>query len=267
MLRPALAAATLLALAACSTKHVSLSGEAKFAATAEENYQAGLELYEDESYADAQKFFEYVRTKYPFSKYAALADLRIADMKFDQDQWAEAVEAYSQFVQLHPTHEEVDYAELRVGEAHLEDAPGDFALFPPSHEKDQRQVERAAAALATFVEKHPDSKYLPRAKELLAKARGRLAEHEWYVAEYYFKRKRWAGAAGRYETLVERYPGSKHEVEALMKLARAAVHLDERHRARTALQKLIVKHPEDPRRAEAEKLLASLRTGESAAAP
>ena len=36
--------ALLLALAACSTKHVSFSGEAKLRPTAEENYQAGEEL-------------------------------------------------------------------------------------------------------------------------------------------------------------------------------------------------------------------------------
>jgi FimV-like protein len=37
------------------------------------------------------------------------------------------------------------------------------------------------------------------------------------------------------------------------------VALGEKFRARTALQKLIVEHPQDPQRAEAEKLLASLR--------
>jgi outer membrane protein assembly factor BamD len=79
------------------------------------------------------------------------------------------------------------------------------------------------------------------------------------VAEYYWKRERWAGAAQRYETLIERYPGSAVESEALLKLARACVKLDEKHRARTALQKLIVKHPGDPLLPEAEKLLATLR--------
>ena len=44
-----------------------------------------------------------------------------------------------------------------------------------------------------------------------------------------------------------------------MKLAHAYVALDEKFRARNALQKLIVKHPDDRRRPEAEKLLASLR--------
>jgi outer membrane protein assembly factor BamD len=257
-MRRALAAAAFLALAACS-KHLSFSGEVKLLPTAEENYKAGLELLKDESWPEAQKFFEYVRTKYPFTKYAALSDLRIADAKFGQDLYAEAADAYAQFVQLHPTHEDVDYAEFRIGEAYFKDAPREFALFPPAHEKDQRQVKKAAEALRKFVEANPKSKYAAQGRKLLAEADGRLAAHEWYVAEYYFKHRRWAGAAGRYETLVEKFPGSKYEVEALLKLARSYTSLEEKHRARTALQKLIVKHPKDPRRPEAERLLASLR--------
>jgi outer membrane protein assembly factor BamD len=255
----ALAAAAALALAGCKTKHVSLTGELKYGKTAEENYEAGLDLLKDKSYPEAEKFFEYVKTKYPFSKYAPLAELRSADAKFDQDLWAEAIEAYKQFVQLHPNHEEVEYAEYRQGLSHFKQAPGDFALFPPAYEKDQRQLKLASEVLSKFLEKHPGSKFAADARKVLDQANARLAEHEWYVAEFYFKRKRWEGAAGRYEALVDKYPGSKHEPEALLKLAQAALALDEKYRARTALQKLIVKHPQDPRRPEAEKRLAELR--------
>jgi outer membrane protein assembly factor BamD len=231
----------------------------KLLPTAEENYKAGLELLKDESWPEAQKFFDYVRTKFPFTKFAALSDLRIADAKLGQGLHAEAADAYAQFIKLHPTHEEVDYAEFRIGLAWFKDAPSEFALFPPAYEKDQRQVKKAADALRKFVEDYPKSKYAGEGRKLLAEADGRLAAHEWYVAEYYFKRRRWAGAAGRYETLVEKFPGSKYEAEALLKLAQSYTSLEEKHRARTALQKLIVKHPEDPRRPEAERLLASLR--------
>lgn len=247
-----------LALAGCS-KHVAFSGEVKLKPSAEENYQAGVELMKEESWPEAVKFFEYVRTKFPFSKYAALADLRVADAKYGQQQFAEAAEAYAQFVQLHPTHEDVDYAEYRIGESYFRDAPGEFALFPPAAEKDLRQVRKASEALHKFETKHPKSKHLPEARKLLAEADGRLAAHEWYVAEYYFKREKWAGAAGRYEGLVATYPGSRYEPEALLKLARAYTAMDEKFRARTALQKLIANHPKDPRRAEAERLLAALR--------
>ena len=258
MRRP-LAAALLLALAACSSKHVSFSGEAKLRPTAEENYQAGLELLKGENWQDAQKFFEYVRTKFPFTKFAALADLRLADAKYGQGLHAEAADAYTQFIQLHPSHEDVDYAEFRIGQSWFKDAPSDWALFPPAYEKDLRQVKKASDALHRFLEKYPKSKYVPDAQKLVAQTDGRLASHEWYVDEYYFKHRRFPGAAGRYETLVDKFPGSKYEPEALLKLARAFVAMQEKHQARTALQKLIVKHPQDPRRAEAERMLASLR--------
>ena len=120
-------------------------------------------------------------------------------------------------------------------------------------------MARAAEALKGFLERYPQSEHAAEAKKLLDRANGRLADHERYVAEFYFKRGKWAGAAARYETLVERFPGSKHEAEALLKLAESCIRLDEKHRARTALQKLIVSHPQDPRRARAEELLASLR--------
>jgi outer membrane protein assembly factor BamD len=258
-MRRAIALASVLALAACTSKHTTFGGNLKLGKTPEDNYAAGVDELKADHYAEAVRFFEYVRTKYPFSKYAALAELRLADAKFDQGRFLEAAEAYQQFAQIHPTHEDVDYAQFRVGLSHFKDAPGDFALFPPAHEKDQRQTEKAAQALQDFVQTHPDSKYAAEAKKVLGQAQGRLAAREWYVAEYYFKRSQWAGAAGRYETLVERYPGSKHEADALWKLARAAMQLDEKFRARKALQQLIVKHPGDARRSEAEKLLASLR--------
>ncbi|HEY6098026.1 MAG TPA: outer membrane protein assembly factor BamD, partial [Anaeromyxobacter sp.] len=170
-------AAALAALAGCKTKHVSFTGELKYGHDAEENYKAGLELLHDKTYPEAEKFFEHVKTKYPFSRYAPLAELRIADSKFAQDLHAEAIEAYKQFVQLHPTHEEVDYAEFRQGLAHFKDAPSQFMLFPPAYEKDQRQLQRASDVLAKFLEKRPQSKYAPEARKILDQANGRLAEH------------------------------------------------------------------------------------------
>lgn len=258
-MRRTLALAALLALAACTSKHTTFTGDLKLGKTAEDNYQAGLDELKAENYTEAVRFFEYVKSKYPFARQAALSDLRLADLKFKQDRFAEAAEAYQKFVQLHPTHEEVDYAEFRSGLAYFKDAPGDFALFPPAHEKDLRQVDKAVQVLSDFVQTKPDSKWAPDAKKVLADAKGRLAAREWYVAEYYYKRDRWAGAAGRYETLVEKYPGSPHEADALWKLARSYLRLDEKFRARKALQALVVKHPQDPRKADAEKLLVSLR--------
>ena len=55
------------------------------------------------------------------------------------------------------------------------------------------------------------------------------------------------------------YPGSAREPAALYQLAEAYIHMDERFRAQQALQQLISKYPQDPRRPQADKLLSSLR--------
>ncbi len=259
-MRTRLHSALLAALTlACASSRVSLTGEVKYGKTAEEDYKAGEEELKGKNYAEATKFFEHVKNKYPFSKFAALSELRVADARFDQDHFIEAADAYQQFVKLHPAHEQADYAAFRVGLSHWKDGPSDFILFPHSFEKDQAQVRDAAKALDDFVKKYPDSKYKPEAGKILAQARSRLVEHEWYVAEFYAKRERWAGVASRLEGLVKDYPGSARESAALLELAEAYLKLDERYRAQQALQQLIVKHPQDPRRPQAEKLLASLR--------
>jgi outer membrane protein assembly factor BamD len=250
----------LALLAACATStRTGLTGELKFGKTAEEDYRNGQEEQRGRNWPEATRFYEHLRTKYPFSKFAPLAELRLADVLFEQDRFPEAADAYAQFVKLHPTHEEVDYAAFRIGLSRWRDGPSDFLLFPPTHEKDLAQARDAVKALDEFAAKYPESKHRPEAEKILGQARARLAEHEWYVAEFYAKRGHWPAVASRLETLVRQYPGSPREAQALLQLAEAYVKLDERYRAQQTLQQLIVKHPQDPRRGQAEKLLASLR--------
>jgi outer membrane protein assembly factor BamD len=257
MRRSALALALLLA--ACGSKHTSLTGELKYGKTPEENYRAGVEELKAGNADEALKFFEYVRTRYPYSPQSVLAELGVGDAHFAAERWLESADAYESFVKLHPTHEKVDYAAFRIGLAHLKDAPSDFFLFPSPHEKDQAQVKEAMAKLEQFIARYPQSQHVPEAQRHLAAAKDKLAEHEWYVAEFYRKRRRWAGAAGRYEKLVSEYPGSRRESDALLLMAEMYLKVDERYRAQQALQQLIVKHPGHPKRAEAERLLAQIR--------
>jgi outer membrane protein assembly factor BamD len=257
-LRP-LALAGLLALAACAGSRTSFGGEVKYGATAEENYGFGLKALERSDWVEAQKLLEHVRTKYPFSKYAPLAELRLADIKVSQDRLLEAAEAYASFVKMHPSHEEADYAAFREAEALFKDAPTDFFLFPPAHERELKSLRDAAVKLEALPKRWPESKHRAAAEKLLAQARVQLAEHEWYAAEFYARRGRWAGAAGRYEALVKTFPGSKHEVDALFAMADAYLKMDDKFKARQALQRLISSHPDDPRRPQAEQRLAALR--------
>ena len=252
----ALAAAAALLLGACAKKAPAV----KYDSQAEQEYTAGVGALEDRDFTDAQRILERVRTKYPYSKYGALAELRLADLKYEQGKFIEAADAYTGFVKIHPSSPQVDYAAYRAAMSRWADAPSEFFLFPPMYERDLTQFIKATEGLVTFLEKFPNSRYAPDAREKLDKARGVMAERDWYAFEFYKKREKWQGAAYRLERIMKEFPSSPREPEALWQLADMYVKLSERFKAQKALQTLIVKYPASSQGKNAEKLLADRRT-------
>ena len=80
--------------------------------------------------ARRQKYFQFVKQKYPFSKYAVLAELALADTQFARGNYTEAIDSYKSFARLHPTHEKVEdgYVAFRICESYYKDMPDDMWL-------------------------------------------------------------------------------------------------------------------------------------------
>ena len=165
-------------------------GSVEYSVSAQKNYEKGLKELEAKDWVAASKYFGFIKSRFPYSKYAVLAELRLADAEFGAEQYLEAIDSYRLFVKFHPTHEMVQngYAQFRIGEAYYQQLPSDFWMFPPSYEKDQSSTEDAANELKSFLDKYPDSPYRGKAKEIVVKVGKKLADHEWYVARYYWDR-------------------------------------------------------------------------------
>src|SRR6185369_2238804 len=130
-----------------------------YSLTAKQNYEKGLAELKDENYPEAQKYFQFVKQKYPFSKFAVMAELALADTQFARGNYNEAIDSYKSFARLHPTHEKVEdgYVAFKIGEAYYKDMPDDVWILPPSYEKDQSAVVDAQRELNDFLKKFPDS--------------------------------------------------------------------------------------------------------------
>ncbi|TMQ10900.1 MAG: outer membrane protein assembly factor BamD, partial [Deltaproteobacteria bacterium] len=211
---PTLALALTLALAAlplgaagCGGK--SAAGAVDYSVSAQKNYEKGLKELEDKDWVAASKYFGFIKSRFPYSKYAVLAELRLADAQFGAEQYLEAIDSYRLFIKFHPTHDMVanGYASFRIGEGYYRQLSGDFWMFPPSSEKDQSATEDAANELKTFLDKYPDSPFRDRAREIVIKVGRRLADHEWYVARFYWDRGKPMGTVIRLRRLLERYRG------------------------------------------------------------
>lgn len=244
--------------AACGAK--TGTGSVDYSVSAQKNYEKGLKELENKDWVAASKYFGFIKSRFPYSKYAVLAELRLADAEFGAEQYLEAIDSYRLFIKFHPTHEMVanGYASFRIGEAYFKQLPSDFWLFPPSFEKDQSSTEDAATELKSFLDKYPDSPYRKKAQDIVTKVGKRLADHEWYVARYYWDRGKPMGTVLRLRRLLENYRGVGYDVEALWLLGRAYVAVSMPDRAKLTWTELVQKHPKSDRAGDARGALASL---------
>jgi outer membrane protein assembly factor BamD len=228
---------------------------------AERAFKDAAREKQDQNYIEATRLFEYVRNNFPYSQYAALSELGLADMSYDREDYAAAATAYQDFVKAHPSHTKADYAAFRVGLAHFQDKPSDMFLLPPSYEKDQAPIRLATEAFQRFLVSYPKSDLVPRAKELVAQCRERLVAHERYVAGFYEKRGAWKGAAGRLIGIADAYgdlQDGKVRGDALWRAGLAYRNARDIAGERLALTRLVQESPGDPHRRDAEAMLKAL---------
>ena len=173
----------------------------------EELYRQAQEAVEDYDFKQAQDLLDRIRDEYPFSKYAAEAELLGADMAFRDNRFEEAAASYRSFEELHPTHPKVPYAIYRRGMAYLE-------ISHPA-DRDQTASRNAAEAFQKLLNAYPNSEYAAEAREHLTEMRSRLAAHELYVARYYVRKKKYSAALSRLHELVKTYPDAPERDEAL----------------------------------------------------
>ena len=69
----------------------------------------GMGAFEDGDYKEAIEDFQQLRDWYPFSKYATLAELKIADAHYQLEQYEEAIFAYEEFEKLHARNQAILY--------------------------------------------------------------------------------------------------------------------------------------------------------------
>jgi outer membrane protein assembly factor BamD len=206
-------------------------------------YEEGMTNFKNELWPEAMQSFANLKAKFPYSKFAALAELRLADIKFKNEKYLEAIDAYRLFVQYHPTHEEVGYAMYREALSHFKEIQEDWFFLPPSYEKDQTEVDRAQRLLKEVIERYPKAEFRKDAEEKLRDCRMRLAQHDLYVARFYVRKHKWRGAAARFEIVRGYVGGSALEPVVLLELGETYVKLGEKDKSRAVFAQLIERHP------------------------
>jgi outer membrane protein assembly factor BamD len=164
----------------------------------EELIRDGMRSFEQGRYESATESFEKLKDRYPYSKYAVLAELRMADALYRRKLYDEAFEAYSEFERLHPKHPEIPYVIYQRGMCH-------FSQVTTS-DRDQSHTQQAKEEFERLVKRFPRHEYADRARKAIRKCYIMLADYELYVAHFYFKKKKYRAALDRYLYIFENYP-------------------------------------------------------------
>lgn len=255
-----LLAATISSCASLKSLFGGTGSEVRYERTAMANLRRGEAELKGKNFTDANKYFEYVISKFPYLEEAKLAELRLADSDYARGRYIEARDRYENFVRHHPTHADVEYAAYRVALTHYRNIPSGMFFLPPQSEKEQTEVASCQRALNYFVLNYPDSSYVAAARKLKLDVVRRLVAHELYVANFYRSRKKWPGVVGRLETVVQKFDGGNEPGKVYLDLYEAYLKTSQPDKAKATLEAFVAKFPSDKEAGRARTLLTSLQT-------
>jgi outer membrane protein assembly factor BamD len=187
--------------------------------------EEGLKELKGKKYDNAIDTFEKVKDRYPYSEQALLAQIKLADAYFYKKKYDEALQAYKDFEKLHPTNKAVPYCVFRQGLCYYRQRS--------TIDRDQTFTTKAMEEFSRLKKKYPQSEYIAKADKYLSQCRKDLGDHEYYIAEFYYKTKRYQAALERYQTFIQEYP-------ELPQKAEAQAHVDE-------LQKILASGDKKPK--------------------
>lgn len=228
---------------ACSPQLVVPLTAAEFDENGRVAYEKALETFYDRDWVGVIPKMQEVKRAYAGTKWARLAQLRIADAEFHQDSFTEAVVSYREFLREFPNDPQVMYARYKVAEC-LFEARGESVLSPPLEERDLVNVRDADQAISDFLRDYPNYHKRERLLYMHAWVRGELARHELYVARYYLKSGRFKAAIARTEYALTNFKDTGLEPEALVLLGETYLKQHDLDQAISAFQIVLDKYPQ-----------------------
>jgi outer membrane protein assembly factor BamD len=217
-------------------------------------YKQGLVRFNKRDYSEALKKFEELKSSFPDSPpYTIWAELKVADCHFFKKEYVEAIAAYEEFKKIHPTHEELPYIQYQIG----------MSYYNQIHaiDRDQTFTNKALSSFEYLIATYPPNLLTEKAKEKVAVCKKKLADHEFYVGNFYYKQGRFEAAASRFERLLEKFPRGPKEDKTLYLLGKSYLELDQWSKAEVAFLRVVTDYPKSPYFKDARTILDKGITG------
>ena len=196
-------------------------------------------------FKDAVSDLEALDGLYPFGPYAQQGQLEIIYAYYKDDSAAMALTAAQRYVHLYPRAADLDYAYYMQGLTNFEMGGGwlQNRLGLDRSSRDISNYQAAYDGFATLVARYPRSIYLADSLARMRFIRDIIANHEYEVAEFYWKRQAYVAAANRATGIVQHFQGAAEVIPAWGMLVRCNRRLGLQLAAKRDLQILAYNYP------------------------
>lgn len=209
-------------------------------------YAEAKAAMEGRNYDRAGRFYQRLVSRFPYGPYSEQALLELAYVQYKQAKTEEATSTISRFIRTYPTHRHIDYAYYLKALVNF-DRSTSLLLRLARQDMSARDLGAPTQSLNDFadvVRRYPNSRYAPDARQRMVYLRNLLAQHELNVGLYYLRRDAYVAAANRGKHLLQTYPQSEYDGDAVALMAASYTALGQDDLAADARRMLELNYPD-----------------------
>jgi outer membrane protein assembly factor BamD len=211
-------------------------------------YEKGKRSIGNGNYDSAVLTFKRLVAQYPYGPYTEQALIETAYAQFKMGNNDDAISTIDRFLRTYPTHRHTAYMYYMRG---LVNSSRDTVFLQKvwaldASRRDLATPQRAYNDFQIVVDRYADSRYAGDARARMTELRDLFARHEIESALYYLRRGAWVGATERSRYLLDTYPQSKYQNDAIAVLGEAYTKLGNTALADSVRQQLQQSEPGHP---------------------
>ncbi len=243
----------LLVLSACAKKQIVKDQPFN----AGNSFARANALFDKKDYDKAIKLFMVVKTRDASGQIAPLAALRIGDCYQKQDEPDTAIEAYRKFLAMYPDHMYAPYAQYQIAMIYFSQVQG--------YDRGYGAAKKALDEFRRLEALYPRNPYKDSVDMHISRCRYIMARYELMVGDFYFDKRAYRGALGRFEGIMADYPDFVKMPEVYYRAAFSCQVLGDKAKAGLFLSQLEKNWPDSVYAAKVKKnpILEALYTGKS----
>lgn len=173
-------------------------------------YKTALKYFNNGKYKSALQLFKKVETRYSFSNLAPRATLMITYIYYQNGDYFNTLKFARKYETLYPRNKNIDYINFLIAMTFYEQVQ--------VVAKDQTYTKAALKEFNNIIKKYPNSKYAKESKLKIDLINEQLAGKHMYLARFYMKKSKWVSAINRLNIIMNDYPETIYNIEALHRL-------------------------------------------------